>query len=88
MEYLNSEMAAPKFIKALWCLLVWTVTVGQSIIHATVTVSSASAPHSWGALLREGSATLPDNEALWETKTLWKTLVRLARTARYFLLNY
>ena len=32
--------------------------VGQSIICATVTVSSVLAPHSWGALLREGYTSL------------------------------
>ena len=33
--------------------------VGQSIINAIVTVSSEfSPPHSWGALLEEGSASL------------------------------
>ena len=58
VEYLISEMAASELMKALKHLLAWTVIVGKSIIHATVTVSSASAPHSWGALLREGSASL------------------------------
>ena len=32
--------------------------VGQSMIHSTVIVSSGLAPHSWGALLREASASL------------------------------
>ena len=31
---------------------------GQSIICATMNVSSVLAPHSWGALLREGSTSL------------------------------
>ena len=42
VEYLISEMAAPELIKALQHLTVWTVIVGQSMIHVMVTVSSAS----------------------------------------------
>ena len=33
--------------------------VGQSIMHATVIISAVGGPpHSWGALLREGSLSL------------------------------
>ena len=48
-------MATPELINALYHFPVWTVIVGQSIIHATVMVSSTGGPPlSWGALLREG----------------------------------
>ena len=58
VEYRRSEIAAPESIKTLYCFPAWTVMVGQSIIHATVTVSSVFGPHSWGALLRESSTSL------------------------------
>ena len=58
VEYWRSEIAAPESIRALYLLLAWTVIFGQSMIHATVIVSSVFGPHSWGALLREGSTSL------------------------------
>ena len=58
-EYLNSDMAAPESINALYHFPACTFMVGQSIIHATLLISSTGGPpHSWGALLREGKASL------------------------------
>ena len=52
-------MAAPELIKALYHFPAWTVIVGLSIMHTTVIVSSTGVPpHSWDALLREGSFSL------------------------------
>ena len=58
VEYQRSEIPAPVSIKAFYHFPAQTVMVGQSIIHATVTVSSTFSPHSWGVLLREGSTSL------------------------------
>ena len=54
VEYLISEMAAPESIKALKHLPVWTVIVGQSIMHGTVTASSASGPPFMGCTTERG----------------------------------
>ena len=52
-------MAAPESINTLYQFPVCTVIMGMSIIHATVIVSSIGGPpHSWSALLREGSFSL------------------------------
>ena len=39
-EYLSSVMVAPELINALYHFPAWTVIVGQSLMHATVIVSS------------------------------------------------
>ena len=52
-------MAAPVSMSALYHLPACTVILGQSTIHATVIVSCmGGSPHSWDALLREGSFSL------------------------------
>ena len=59
-------MAAPELINALYHFPMWTVMVGQSIIHAMVIASSiVDPPHSWGALLREGSLSLNPHQNHW-----------------------
>ena len=59
-------MAAPESINALYHFPAWTVIVGQSIIHATVMVSSTGGPPcSWGALLREGFFSLNHHWNHW-----------------------
>ena len=57
VEYLRSEIAAPESIRALYHFSAWALIVGQSMMHVTVIVSSVCVPHSWGALLRDGSAS-------------------------------
>ena len=49
MEYLSSDIAAPESIRALYHFPAWTVMVGQSMIHATVIVSSVLGPSIHGA---------------------------------------
>ena len=59
-------MAAPESINALYHFPVCTVMVEQSIIHATVMVSSTGGPpHSWGAILREGFFSLNHHQNHW-----------------------
>ena len=53
-QCLSSEIAAPESIRALYHFLAWTVTVGQSMIHATVFVSSVFAPLFMGCTTQRG----------------------------------
>ena len=48
------EIAAPESIKALKFFLVCTVMVGQSIMHATVMVSSEFGPPFMGCTTERG----------------------------------
>ena len=54
VEYWRSDIAAPESIRALYCFLAWTVIVGQSMIHATVIVSSAFGPPFMGCTTERG----------------------------------
>ena len=59
-------MAAPESINVLYHFPACTVMVGQSSIHATVTVSSTGdPPHSWGTLLQEGFFSLNHHWNHW-----------------------
>ena len=57
---------APKSISALWHFPAWTVMVGQSVMCVTVIVTLLGGPpHSWGALLGEGSPSLNPHLIHW-----------------------
>ena len=44
VEFLMRDVAAPKSIRALMCLPAYTVTVGQSVMSATLTWSLEGSP--------------------------------------------
>ena len=54
VEYLRSEIAVPESIRALYHLPAWTIIVGQSVIYATVIVSSVLGPSFMGCTTERG----------------------------------
>ena len=54
VEYLRSEVAAPESMRALCHFLAWTVIMGQSMMHATVIVSSVFGPQFMGYTTERG----------------------------------
>ena len=59
-------MGAPESIRALYCFPAWTVMVGQSIMHATVTVSSMSGPPFMGYITESGLSQFKWSESSFE----------------------